>query len=104
MNDSKQDPRSEIARMTRELRDGARRVVERHAVTETQTVDLAAWPTPPCPKCGQEVTALLIDTPVEDFFGPAKIAQGRTMYLAPCAHVIGGYTVQGDVVEWMPYV
>jgi hypothetical protein len=74
-------------------------------VTETQTVDLADWLTPPCPKCGQEVTTLLIDTPVEDFsLAPTKIARGRTMYLAPCAHLIGGYTVQGDRVEWMPYV
>jgi hypothetical protein len=40
---SDQDSRAEIARMTRELREGAARVVERHAVTETQTVDLAAW-------------------------------------------------------------
>jgi hypothetical protein len=73
-------------------------------VTKTQTVDLAAWPTPPCPKCGRDVKALLIETPVEDFFGSARIARGREMYLQPCGHPISGYTLRDEQVEWMPYV
>ena len=66
-----------------------------------QTIDLAKWDTPPCPRCGQVVTALRIESYDDDGFGmPKRIARARDMDLQPCGHIITGYVLQGERVEW----
>lgn len=72
-------------------------------MTETQTVDLTAWPTPPCPHCGRDVKALRIES--YDGFdviytAPTRVPFSRLMNLQPCGHPISGYVVQGEQVEW----
>jgi hypothetical protein len=75
-------------------------------VTAVQTVDLAAWRTQPCPRCGQDAKTLRIESFEEDdiLTAPTRVEWSRRFNVEPCGHAVSGYTVQDDRVEWMPYV
>lgn len=70
---------------------------------ETQTIDLAEWDTPPCPRCGSAVSSLVIEQNEDDFLRPATVIIRRYMNLQPCLHPINGYVLKDEKVEWMPY-